>query len=70
MIIASNINKMPNHCDKITVSFKSTNAVVTDTGNSRAETILPSPIPVNGKPAFNNIGGITVPKSAIIIPLL
>jgi hypothetical protein len=32
--------------------------------------MLPKPIPVNGKPAFNKIGGITVPKSAISIPHL
>jgi hypothetical protein len=70
IITAIIINKIPIHCQKLTVSFRIMNAIKTETGNSKAETILPNPIPVNGKPAFNNIGGITVPKSAIKIPHL
>ena len=42
----------------------------TETGSSKAETILPNPIPVNGNPALNNKGGITVPKRASTIPHL
>ena len=52
----------------ITFSLRIKNAINTETGNSNAETILPNPIPVMGKPAFSSIGGIIVPKSARKIP--
>lgn len=38
--------------------------MVTETGNSNEETILPKPNPVCGKPLFKRIGGKTVPKIA------
>ncbi len=41
---------------------------MTETGSSSAETILPKPIPVSGKPAFINRGGIIVPNSDKTIP--
>ena len=62
------IKKIPNHCNGYTVSFSKVKAIITETGSSRAETILPNPIPVSGNPAFNSIGGIIVPKRAMIIP--
>ena len=62
--IASIINKIPNHCQITTSSFKIKYAIITETGNSNEATILPNPNPVFGKPAFNNIGGIIVPKRA------
>ena len=64
------IRIIPIHCVRITVSFKIKQAIITETGSSSAETILPSPIPVNGKPRFNNIGGIIVPNKARMIPHL
>ena len=68
--IAVSINKIPNHCMNNTSSCNKKYAIVTETGNSREATILPKPIPVCGKPEFNKIGGIMVPKSAIKIPQL
>lgn len=68
--IAKIINAIPNHCVRITVSFRMKKAIVTETGNSNEETILPNPIPVFGKPAFINIGGIIVPKTAKTMPHL
>ena len=68
--MAKIIIKIPIHWDRITVSLSTIKAMVTETGSSKAETILPIPIPVNGKPALSNIGGITVPKTATKIPHL
>lgn len=62
------IKTIPNHCDKMTFSFKIKNAIITETGSSSAETILPKPIPVIGNPKLSNIGGMIVPKSARKIP--
>ena len=62
--MAKIINAMPLHCQKTTSSFNIKNAIRTETGNSKEATILPKPNPVFGKPAFSNIGGIIVPKSA------
>ena len=59
---------IPNHCIKITCSFNKKYAINTETGSSNEATILPKPIPVCGNPAFNNIGGMIVPKSAKTIP--
>ena len=66
--IAKMIKAIPNHCIPKTSSFKRKKAIITETGNSNEETILPNPIPVLGKPAFSNIGGIIVPKRAKTIP--
>ena len=66
--IAVMINRIPIHCEKTTVSFNKKYAINTETGSSNEETILPSPIPVFGKPAFKSIGGIIVPNSAKNIP--
>ena len=55
---------MPHHCQITTFSFNIKNAISTETGNSSDATMLPKPNPVFGKPAFNNIGGIIVPKKA------
>jgi hypothetical protein len=68
IMIARMIRIIPIHCVRITFSFKRTNAIITETGSSRAETILPKPIPVNGKPKFIRIGGIIVPNKDKIIP--
>ena len=38
--------------------------MVTETGSSMEEMILPSPSPVLGKPRLNKIGGKIVPKMA------
>ena len=61
---------IPNHCIKITCSFNKKYAINTETGSSNEATILPKPIPVCGNPAFNNIGGMIVQKSARTIPHL
>lgn len=68
IIIAISIKTIPIHCVRITFSPKITNAIRTETGNSKAETILPKPIPVNGNPAFKSIGGIMVPNKESTIP--
>ena len=62
------IKIIPIHWIKLTFSLKRKYAISTDTGSSSAETILPRPIPVSGKPALNNKGGIMVPKRASMIP--
>ena len=66
--MAKMIKTIPTHCKKITFSFNKTYAIITETGNSRAETMLPKPIPVNGNPAFISIGGIIVPNKDRTIP--
>ena len=38
--------------------------MVTETGNSKEEIILPRPNPVFGNPKFKRIGGSMVPKAA------
>lgn len=60
----------PIHCIKKIVSFKIIKAIQTETGNSKEEIILPKPIPVLGKPALSNNGGIIVPKRANKMPHL
>lgn len=62
------IKIIPIHWIKLTFSLKRKYAIRTETGSSSADTMLPRPIPVRGKPALNNKGGIIVPKSASIIP--
>ena len=62
--MARSIKTIPHHCQSTTSSFNSKKAISTETGNSKEATILPKPNPVFGKPAFNNIGGIIVPKKA------
>lgn len=64
IIIAKIITAIPVHCIARTCSCKRTKAIVTETGNSNEETILPKPNPVCGKPLFKRIGGNTVPKIA------
>ena len=66
--IAVIIKTIPIHCMKTTFSFKIKYAIKTETGSSNAETILPRPIPVIGKPAFISNGGIMVPNKARKIP--
>ena len=66
--MANMIRIIPIHCIKVTFSCKRKYAIKTETGSSNAETILPNPIPVSGKPAFINIGGIIVPNNDSIIP--
>lgn len=44
--IAKMIKAIPNHCIPKTSSFKRKKAIITETGNSNEETILPNPIPV------------------------
>ena len=39
-----------------------------ETGNSKAESMLPNPTPVIGNPLLNINGGIIVPNSAMGIP--
>ena len=68
MMMAKIIRTIPIHCRKTTFSFNKTKAIITETGSSNAETMLPKPIPVNGKPAFMSIGGIIVPKRESTIP--
>ena len=68
IIIANKIIKIPNHCEAITLSFRTKNAIITETGNSNEATILPNPMPVSGKPILNKIGGIMVPNKEIISP--
>lgn len=53
---------------RITFSFNKTKAIVTETGSSKDEIILPKPKPVFGNPKLNKTGGIIVPKSAKIKP--
>lgn len=65
---ANNIIKIPIHCKNSTFSFNRKKANVTETGNSKAETILPKPTPVNGNPLFNKIGGKMVPNKANKMP--
>jgi hypothetical protein len=60
--IARMIRMIPSHCKPFTFSFNKKKAINTETGSSNEETILPNPIPVCGKPAFNNIGGIDCSK--------
>jgi hypothetical protein len=50
-------------------SLNKTKAIVTETGSSNAETILPKPIPVSGNPAFISSGGIIVPNKGLL-PIL
>ena len=66
--IAIMIKEMPSHCNKTTFSLRIIKAIITETGSSSAETILPNPMPVIGKPKLSNIGGMIVPKSARKIP--
>lgn len=68
MTIAIMINIMPIHCKATTCSFNIINAIITETGSSNEDTILPKPSPVWGKPAFISRGGIIVPKRAKKIP--
>lgn len=68
--MADSIIAIPNHCDKTTGSFKIKNAMVTETGNSNEDRILPKPNPVLGKPLFINIGGIIVPNKAKKTPYI
>ena len=68
--MAKIINTIPIHWMNKTLSFNKKKAINTETGSSNEETILPNPIPVCGKPAFNNIGGIIVPNKAKTIPHL
>ena len=62
------IKAIPNHCIPKTSSFKRKKAIITETGNSNEETILPNPIPVCGNPAFIKSGGIIVPKRDSMTP--
>lgn len=66
--IAKSISAIPTHCIKITFSPNKTKAIVTETGNSKEETMLPNPSPAFGNPTLNKIGGIMVPKSDKIKP--
>src|SRR5690606_8970420 len=65
---APKIIRMPIHCENKTCSFKNTKAKVTETGNSKADTILPNPTPTNGNPLFKRMGGRMVPKIESKIP--
>lgn len=67
-MIAKIITAIPVHCMARTCSCSTMNAMVTETGNSIEETILPKPKPVCGKPLFSRIGGNTVPNNERIIP--
>lgn len=60
--MAKMIIAIPVHCMANTCSCKTIKAIVTETGNSIEDTILPSPNPVFGKPLFNKMGGSTVPN--------
>ena len=48
----------------ITSSPNKTKAMVTETGNSSDEIMLPNPKPVFGNPKLNNMGGMMVPNKA------
>lgn len=66
-------NREKNQCDSEPLDSRhfspnNTKAIVTETGSSRDETILPKPNPALGKPILNKIGGIIVPNNARIKP--
>ncbi len=44
--IAKTIKITPNHWERITVSFRIKKAIITETGNSNEETMLPNPKPI------------------------
>jgi hypothetical protein len=52
----------------MTFSFSNINAIVTETGSSNDEMILPNPNPAFGKPILKRTGGMMVPNSAKINP--
>jgi hypothetical protein len=66
--IAKRIKTIPTHCIKSTFSPSKTKAMVTETGSSSDETMLPSPNPAFGNPTLNKMGGIIVPKRASTNP--
>ena len=66
--IASRIKTMPIHWLKITFSPNKIKAMVTETGSSSEDTILPNPNPVLGNPRLNKVGGIMVPNNARMNP--
>ena len=62
--IAKRIKIIPTHWITITSSPNKTKAMVTETGNSSDEIMLPNPKPVFGNPKLNNMGGMMVPNKA------
>ena len=62
MMIPSKIQITPTHCHAVIVSFKIIADIMTATGNSEAERMVPKLGPTTGIPKENNNGGNNTPK--------